>query len=136
GPGQAIVEPVPLEDLLRADAKEFYGPRDWEVASSAWAFVHMLRAARPGYSDRFARYGKRVRNGADAATAWKAAFGDVSIHDLQVSFNNYITSPYVTVISIPYDPPPPPEPEVRVLSEEEVEELLDWLRMASKASQH
>lgn len=136
GANQPIVEPVPIEDLLQADAAEFYGPRDFEYAQTAWAFVHMLRAARPGYSERFARYVKSLRSGADAAAAWQGAFGDVSVRDLQVSFNNYITGQFVTVISIPFDPPPAPVPEVRVLGDDEVEELLEWLRIASKASGH
>ncbi len=130
------VVPVPIEDLLAADAAEFYGQRDFEYTQTAWAFVHMLRATRPGYSERFAKYVKSLRDGVDAKAAWKDAFADVSIRDLQVSFNNYIAGPFLTMISIPYDPPPPPVPEVRVLSEEEVDELLEWLRMASKASEH
>jgi hypothetical protein len=136
GPDPESVEPVSIEDLLHADAKEFYGPRNYEYSLTAWAFVHMLRASRPGYADRFASYMHSLRSGTDAKSAWTASFGEGSLHDLQVSFNNYITSPYVTVISIPYEPPPVPLPNVRVLTEDEVEELLDWLRAASKASGH
>ena len=135
GPYPPRVEPVPIEDLLRAGDKEFYGPREWEYSLTSWAFVHMLRASRPGYSERFAKYVKSLRDGVGAQAAWQAAFGDVSIRDLQVSFSNYITSPFLTAISVPYDPPAPPVPEVRILTDEEVEEFLEWLRDASKASE-
>jgi len=134
GPYPPRVEPVPIEDLLEAGYGEFHGPREWEYYSTAWAFVHMLRAKRPGYSTHFSEYIHALQSGLDRKEAWRTSFGDVSLHDLQVSFNNYVTSPYVNPLSGNYVPPPTPSPVVHMLTGAEVGALYRNLRAARKAA--